>query len=67
MTDLLTQHFADVMDLNFTARMEEDLDSVAQGDLDWVPMLSEFYGPFHQAVNAAEKEFRPVARSAGKQ
>ena len=30
-TDLLTEHFADVMDLNFTARMEEDLDSVAQG------------------------------------
>ncbi len=64
-TDLLTQHFADVMDLNFTARMEEDLDSVAQGDLDWVPMLSEFYGPFHQAVNAAEKEFSPSCEKCG--
>ena len=44
-TDLLTERFSDVMDLNFTARMEEDLDSVAQGELDWVPMLREFYGP----------------------
>ncbi len=65
-TDLLTAHFSDVMDLNFTARMEEDLDSVAQGEQDWVPMLREFYGPFHQAVNAAEKEFSPVCEKCGK-
>lgn len=64
-TDLLTAHFSNVMDLNFTARMEEDLDSVAQGDLDWVPMLQEFYGPFHQAVSAAEKEFSPSCEKCG--
>ena len=59
-TDLLTERFADVMDLNFTARMEENLDSVAQGELDWVPMLREFYGPFHQAVTEAEAAFSPI-------
>ncbi len=58
-TDLLTEHFSDVMDLNFTARMEENLDNVAQGKQDWVPMLREFYGPFHQAVNEAEQAFSP--------
>ncbi|MCY4418134.1 MAG: type I DNA topoisomerase [Chloroflexi bacterium] len=64
-TDLLKEHFSDVMDMNFTARMEEDLDSVAQGELEWVPMLREFYGPFHQAVNEAEKEFSPVCDKCG--
>ncbi len=64
-TDLLTEHFANVMDLNFTARLEEDLDSVAQGDQDWVPMLREFYGPFHQAVSAAEKAFSPACEKCG--
>ena len=65
-TDLLTDRFADVMDLNFTARMEEDLDSVAQGEMDWVPMLREFYGPFHQAVAETEQAFSPECDKCGK-
>lgn len=56
-TDLLTEHFTSVMDLDFTAKMEEELDSVAQGDLEWVPMLREFYDPFHEAVNQANETF----------
>ncbi len=64
-TDLLTEHFSDVMDPNFTARMEEDLDSVAQGKQEWVPMLREFYGPFHEAVSEAEKEFSPKCEKCG--
>ena len=64
-TDLLTEHFADVMDLNFTARMEEDLDSVAQGEQEWVPMLRQFYGPFHEAVVEAEKAFSPSCEKCG--
>ena len=64
-TDLLTEHFTDVMDLNFTARMEADLDGVAQGEQDWVPMLREFYDPFHAAVNAAEKAFTPACEKCG--
>ena len=65
-TDLLTERFSNVMDLNFTARMEEDLDSVAQGEMDWVPMLREFYGPFHQAVAEAEQAFSPECDKCGR-
>ena len=56
-TDLLTEHFTDVMDLDFTAKMEEELDGVAQGEREWVPMLRDFYAPFHEAVNKANETF----------
>ncbi len=56
-TDLLTEHFTDVMDLDFTAKMEEELDGVAQGEREWVPMLRDFYDPFHEAVNKANETF----------
>jgi len=64
-TDLLTERFADVMAPEFTAKMEEDLDSVAQGEQEWVPMLRDFYGPFHQAVNLAEQAFTPSCEKCG--
>ena len=64
-TELLKEHFTTVMDLDFTAKMEEDLDSVAQGEQDWGPMLREFYDPFHAAVNAAEKAFTPACEKCG--
>jgi len=54
-SDLLVEHFSSVMDMNFTAKMEEDLDEVAQGDLDMEPMLQEFYTPFKEALDAAEQ------------
>ena len=54
-TDLLTEYFSNVMDLDFTAKMEEELDDVSRGEREWVPMLDEFYGPFQKALeNAAE-------------
>ena len=60
-TDLLTEHFssggAGVMDLDFTAKMEEELDGVAQGEREWVPMLRDFYSPFHEAVDKANETF----------
>jgi len=52
-TDLLVQHFPDIMDVNFTARMEEDLDRIAAGEADWVEVLRRFYGPFEQRLQAA--------------
>ena len=64
-TDLLTERFSNVMDLEFTAKMEEDLDGVAQGEQDWVPMLEEFYGPFHEAVKQAEVAFTPACEKCG--
>ena len=44
--NLLMQHFPDIVDITFTANMEESLDDIAEGKKDWVPMLQEFYGPF---------------------
>jgi len=49
-TDLLVEHFPEVVDLEFTARMEEQLDDVARGASDWVPMVREFWGPFSAKV-----------------
>ena len=54
-TDLLTEYFTDVMDLEFTAKMEEELDDVSRGEREWVPMLGEFYGPFQKALEAAQQ------------
>ena len=49
-TDLMVQFFDDVMDMNFTAKMEEALDEVSRGEREWVPMLQDFYGPFRKAL-----------------
>ena len=55
LTDLLKEYFPDVMNLDFTAGMEEDLDAVSRGERGWVPMLGEFYQPFQKALeNATE-------------
>ena len=54
-SDLLTQFFSNVMDTNFTARMEEELDEVARGERQWGPMLAEFYGPFRSALDEASE------------
>ena len=54
--DLLKEYFIDIMDPNFTARMEEELDEVSTGDREWVPMLHEFYGPFEQALDTAQEK-----------
>ena len=53
-TDLLTEYFAVVMDLEFTAKMEGELDDVSRGEREWVPMLGEFYGPFQKALEFAQ-------------
>ncbi len=53
-TELLTEYFVDVMDLEFTAKMEEELDDVSRGERQWVPMLDEFYSPFQKALEEAQ-------------
>src|SRR5215217_8744353 len=44
--DLVTQYFPDIVDYQFTARMEEDLDMIASGQAEWAEVLHEFYHPF---------------------
>jgi DNA topoisomerase-1 len=52
--DILVEHFPSIVDLEFTAKMEEKLDDVAEGKEAWVPVLRAFYDPFH--ANLVEKE-----------
>jgi DNA topoisomerase-1 len=54
-TELLLEFFSDVMDPDFTAKMEEGLDEVSRGEREWVPMLGEFYDPFGKALAKAEE------------
>ena len=51
--DLLVEHFGRYINVDFTARMEEELDRIARGEEDRVEVLRKFYGPFEQAVEAA--------------
>jgi DNA topoisomerase-1 len=53
--DLLVEHFPDVMDFQFTARMENNLDEVSEGKLQWQPMLGDFYWPFEGRLQKARK------------
>ena len=51
---LMTEQFADIVDVEFTAHMEEQLDDVEAGNKDWKKTLSDFYGPFAEELEAAE-------------
>ncbi|WP_294599932.1 type I DNA topoisomerase [uncultured Rikenella sp.] len=55
-TDYLSDHFAAILDYNFTAKVEKEFDEIADGDLDWRRMLAAFYEPFHEGVDNAEGE-----------
>jgi len=57
-TDLLVCHFGEFVDLEFTARMEDDLDDVADGKRDWVPVVRDFYTPFRARIDEKTKELR---------
>jgi len=61
-TDLLVAHFADVLDVGFTARMEDELDRIAAGELEWRPMIRDFYGVFHETLERARVEMPTIPR-----
>jgi DNA topoisomerase-1 len=58
--DLLIKHFPDIFDVTFTAQMEEELDQIASGEREWVPVLREFYAPFEKDLKRAEIEMEAV-------
>jgi DNA topoisomerase-1 len=51
-TDFLSDHFGQIMDYNFTARVEEDLDEIAEGKLVWHQVIDQFYKPFHALITS---------------
>ncbi len=52
--DLVAEHFPEIVDVGFTAKMEKELDQVASGQRSWVEIIREFYGPFSKQVERAE-------------
>ncbi len=61
-TEMLIEHFPEVMDLKFTAEMEEELDRIEEGDLEWVSVVRHFYTPFSSRVVSAQEKMRNVKR-----
>jgi DNA topoisomerase I len=55
---LLVAHFPNIVDLNFTATMEDSLDDIAEGKREWVPFLHSFYTPFSELIAEKDKSIK---------
>ena len=66
-TDFLVDNFADILDYDFTANVEEDFDIIADGRKDWSSTIGAFYRPFHRNVEKVlqEKGYSRVTRELG--
>ncbi|MEK8180496.1 type I DNA topoisomerase [Flavobacterium buctense] len=53
--DFLVKNFAAILDYNFTAKVEQDFDEIAEGNIDWAKMMQDFYNKFHPNVVEVEK------------
>jgi DNA topoisomerase-1 len=51
----LTEHFTKYVDYDFTANLEDDLDAVARGEKDWIPLMNDFWRPFTQLITEKEE------------
>jgi len=60
--ELMVKYFPEIVDLKFTARMEQDLDMIAAGEAEWTEVMYEFYRPFAEDVKKAQAEM-PVTKS----
>jgi len=58
--DLLAQHFANIINIQFTAQMEDGLDEVAQENRDWVHLVQDFYTPFEESLDKASQLMEKV-------
>jgi DNA topoisomerase-1 len=54
--DLITEHFPNIVDVNFTANMEAELDKIASGEQEWIEVINDFYQPFSRQVEQAEEK-----------
>jgi DNA topoisomerase-1 len=61
---LMVDSFGDIVDVTYTARMEEELDRIEEGDLDWIDALRDFQKKFEADLEKARKEMRDVKREA---
>ena len=71
-TEILEKNFANIVDISFTANMEEKLDEVSEGTVDWQKLLSDFYFPFMEQVDAGKENIvslklaKPTGRTCPK-
>jgi len=63
-TDLLVAHFPRVLDFEFTANMEEELDQIEEGKLDWVSVIRSFYGFFSGQLDKAKEQMKTVKKAS---
>jgi len=61
--DLVSEYFPSIVDIGFTAQMEEDLDQVATGSEQWQKIVGEFYGPFSELLEIAKREMPKIEPS----
>ena len=57
---ILTENFTDIINVEFTAKIEEDFDEIAEGKEPWKEVIREFYGPFEKEVEKVDKELEHV-------
>ena len=53
-TDFLVKNFEAILDYNFTAKVEQDFDEIAEGNIEWAKMMNDFYNHFHPIVSKVE-------------
>ena len=61
-TDLLLESFSDLFDVKYTARMEEELDEIEEGKLEWRVAMADFYGRFQKDLEHAEEHMTDIKR-----
>ncbi|MBR2885798.1 MAG: type I DNA topoisomerase [Clostridia bacterium] len=59
-TDIMTENFSDIVDVDFTANMEKQLDDIEEGSEKWIDVIDEFYKPFKSVLEKAEKSIEKI-------
>ncbi len=59
-TELMEEHFSDIVNVEFTANMEESLDTIEDGNTEWTSILRDFYGPFDKSLKDAEDKIGEI-------
>lgn len=63
-SNMLVKHFPKIVDLKFTANLEQDLDKIAQGDQKWQPVIKNFYGPFEKNLEKKYDEVKKIVEKS---
>ena len=63
---LLVKHFPHILDIGFTAKLEDELDGIEEGKIDWLVVLKSFYSPFMHSVEEAKKHMKSIKKEGVK-